>query len=147
VSINRYFGWLVEFLLRYVYGNGNYGVILVCFGIRYGDTGRTEVIQLQMPTEVHSWYRKYGKPVLITEYGAGTVAGMHMVNQYFTFTFLGLVVSVNPGFSFFNPIIEILVLVQISVHLGTSVKIFEKLLLFYILLRLRIKHRDLIDVL
>ena len=47
---------------------------------RYGDTGRTEVIGLQIPTEVHSWYAKYKKPVLIAEYGAGTVAGMHMVS-------------------------------------------------------------------
>jgi len=50
------------------------------YGKRYGDTGRTEVIQLQIPVEVHSWHALYGKPVLITEYGAGTVSGMHMVS-------------------------------------------------------------------
>lgn len=54
VSINRYFGW-------------------------YSDTGRTDVIGLQIPTEVKSWYQSYKKPVLISEYGAGTVAGMHQV--------------------------------------------------------------------
>lgn len=53
VSINRYFGW-------------------------YGDTGRTEVIPLQIPTEVNLWIKTcHNKPVLVTEYGAGTVAGMH----------------------------------------------------------------------
>ncbi|OXA65169.1 Beta-glucuronidase [Folsomia candida] len=53
VSINRYYGW-------------------------YGDTGRTEVISLQIPTEVNLWAKTcHNKPVLITEYGAGTVAGVH----------------------------------------------------------------------
>lgn len=55
VSINRYYGW-------------------------YGDTGRTEVISLQIPTEVNLWAKTcHNKPVLITEYGAGTVAGVHQV--------------------------------------------------------------------
>lgn len=54
VSINRYYAW-------------------------YSDTGRSELITLQMPTEVKSWYEKYKKPVLVSEYGAGTVAGMHQV--------------------------------------------------------------------
>ncbi|ODN06255.1 Beta-glucuronidase [Orchesella cincta] len=60
VSINRYFAW-------------------------YGDTGRSEVIKLQIPTEVKSWYKSYKKPVLISEYGAGSVAGMHQ-NPSFVWT-------------------------------------------------------------
>lgn len=56
ISINRYFAW-------------------------YSDTGRSEVISLQMPAEVRNWYESYKKPVLVSEYGAGTVAGMHQVRM------------------------------------------------------------------
>ena len=56
VSINRYFAW-------------------------YGDTGRPEVIKYQIPTEVKSWFTHYKRPVLITEYGAGSIAGMHTVSH------------------------------------------------------------------
>ncbi|CAL1536101.1 unnamed protein product [Lymnaea stagnalis] len=52
VCLNRYFGW-------------------------YQDTGHLEVIQLQM----HSWFAGFRnrtkKPIIVTEYGADTVAGLH----------------------------------------------------------------------
>jgi beta-glucuronidase len=60
VSINRYFGW-------------------------YGNTGRPEVIRLQMPTDVKAWYSHYRKPILVTEYGAGSIVGMHQ-NPSFVWT-------------------------------------------------------------
>jgi len=62
MSINRYFAW-------------------------YRDSGRSQLISLQMPNEVKSWYETYKKPVLVTEYGAGSVAGMHQVK----FTHIGFV--------------------------------------------------------
>ncbi|CAG0887871.1 unnamed protein product [Darwinula stevensoni] len=52
VSVNRYFGW-------------------------YEDPGQTEVIGQKVQNEYHAWHAKYHKPVLVTEYGAGAVAGLH----------------------------------------------------------------------
>ncbi|KAG1682554.1 Beta-glucuronidase [Nymphon striatum] len=52
ICVNRYFAW-------------------------YSDTGHTELIQRQVEHEYTAWNKKYGKPVLISEYGAGSVAGLH----------------------------------------------------------------------
>ncbi|KAK7088745.1 beta-glucuronidase-like [Littorina saxatilis] len=53
ISINRYYGW-------------------------YTDTGHTEVIQGHLSDDLKSWRNKHhDKPILITEYGADTIAGMH----------------------------------------------------------------------
>jgi len=38
-----------------------------------------------MPSEVQAWHLKYGKPILVTEYGAGAVAGMHQVCVFYTY--------------------------------------------------------------
>ncbi|KAF0290661.1 Beta-glucuronidase [Amphibalanus amphitrite] len=51
VLINRYFGW-------------------------YSDSGRAEVIERQMLTEAAAWRRTFGKPLVVSEYGAGSVAGL-----------------------------------------------------------------------
>lgn len=48
----------------------------------YSDCGRTDLIQLQVKNELITWHLKFKKPVLITEYGAGSVIGMHTVGQY-----------------------------------------------------------------
>ena len=52
VSINRYYGW-------------------------YYDHGDLSVIHGQMTEELKRWHEKYNKPVLIAEYGADTVEGLH----------------------------------------------------------------------
>lgn len=52
ICLNRYFGW-------------------------YSDHGHLEVIGLQVKNEMNEWYEKYHKPMLMTEYGADTVAGLH----------------------------------------------------------------------
>ncbi|EFX75346.1 hypothetical protein DAPPUDRAFT_108006 [Daphnia pulex] len=52
ICINRYFGW-------------------------YSDTGHSELITYQMIKEVTAWHDKHLKPVLVTEYGAGALAGLH----------------------------------------------------------------------
>lgn len=54
ICINRYFGW-------------------------YSDTGHSELITYQMVQEVTAWHDKYSKPVVVTEYGAGSLAGLHTV--------------------------------------------------------------------
>ncbi len=52
ICINRYMGW-------------------------YSDHGHLEVVGRQLKNELDEWYEKYHKPVLITEYGADTIAGLH----------------------------------------------------------------------
>lgn len=43
----------------------------------YEDSGSLEVINIQMNSNLLNWYKRYGKPVIVTEYGADTIAGMH----------------------------------------------------------------------
>jgi beta-glucuronidase len=45
----------------------------------YSDSGHTDLIQLQVKNELIIWHLKFNKPVLITEYGAGSIIGMHTV--------------------------------------------------------------------
>lgn len=52
ICLNRYFGW-------------------------YSDHGHTEVIKMQVLNEMKEWYEKYHKPLMVTEYGADTIAGLH----------------------------------------------------------------------
>lgn len=52
ICLNRYFGW-------------------------YSDHGHLEVIGLQLKKELNEWYEKYQKPMIMTEYGADTIAGLH----------------------------------------------------------------------
>lgn len=57
LSVNRYFSW-------------------------YSDPGHTEVIAESMRLDVENWVRKFDKPLIITEYGADTVAGLHMSPEF-----------------------------------------------------------------
>ncbi|KAI1293534.1 Beta-glucuronidase [Halotydeus destructor] len=43
----------------------------------YSDAGALQVISRQLVTEFDTWHKKHGKLMLISEYGADTVAGMH----------------------------------------------------------------------
>lgn len=52
ICINRYFGW-------------------------YSDHSHLEVIGMQVEKEMKEWYEKYHKPMMVTEYGADTIAGLH----------------------------------------------------------------------
>ena len=54
ICINRYYGW-------------------------YQDQGHPEAITMGLSYELSLWYAKHGKPMMITEYGAGTIAGFHKV--------------------------------------------------------------------
>lgn len=56
VCINRYFSW-------YLY------------------TGRIETIYPMMKKDLEDWHAKYHKPVIVTEYGADTIAGMHKLPE------------------------------------------------------------------
>lgn len=52
VCVNRYYGW-------------------------YTDHAHLDVIGLQLEKEMITWHNKYKKPVIMTEYGADTIAGLH----------------------------------------------------------------------
>ncbi|KAM6157182.1 beta-glucuronidase isoform 1-T1 [Erethizon dorsatum] len=43
----------------------------------YHDYGHLEVIELQLQTQFESWHRAYRKPIIQSEYGAETIAGLH----------------------------------------------------------------------
>ena len=48
----------------------------------YHDFGQTQLISKQLERELRDWFDTYGKPVVQAEYGADTVAGMHVVRAY-----------------------------------------------------------------
>ena len=52
IMINQYFGW-------------------------YHDTGHLEVIDAQMRTRLDNWHSTFKKPIIISEYGAGSLPGTH----------------------------------------------------------------------
>ncbi|XP_075218125.1 beta-glucuronidase-like [Lycorma delicatula] len=52
ICINLYFGW-------------------------YKSSGRLDLIQLQLIDEFKLWEKMYNKPILISEYGAGSITGFH----------------------------------------------------------------------
>ena len=45
----------------------------------YHNCGQLQLIGRQLESELRDWYDKFKKPVVQAEYGAGTIAGMHMV--------------------------------------------------------------------
>ena len=45
----------------------------------YQDAGHPETIYAGLTDNLHMWYTTHAKPMLITEYGAGAVAGLHKV--------------------------------------------------------------------
>ncbi|KAM7441552.1 hypothetical protein ABFA07_009429 [Porites harrisoni] len=51
----------------------------------YQDCGQTQLISLQLEGELRNWFDKFHKPVIQSEYGADTVAGLHM-DPPFVFT-------------------------------------------------------------
>lgn len=54
IGINRYYGW-------------------------YYDIGQLDVIADRMEEELRKWHDKYHKPVMVTEFGADTIEGLHAV--------------------------------------------------------------------
>lgn len=56
ISFNRYYGW-------------------------YTYPGRTNEISGALEWEMREWYERHRKPVMITEYGAEALAGLHRVGN------------------------------------------------------------------
>jgi len=55
LMVNRYYGW-------------------------YSDTGYSQVIQKMVVKDFDSWFQSHKKPIMISEYGADTLPGLHMVS-------------------------------------------------------------------
>jgi beta-glucuronidase len=55
LMINRYYGW-------------------------YSDTGYPQGVQKTVVKDLDGWSQSHNKPIMISEYGADTVPGLHMVN-------------------------------------------------------------------
>ena len=54
ISINRYYGWYVS-------------------------PGNLDTISTDLSADLEAWYSLHNKPIIITEYGAGAIAGTHEV--------------------------------------------------------------------
>uniref|UniRef100_A0A0K8SMX2 Beta-glucuronidase n=1 Tax=Lygus hesperus TaxID=30085 RepID=A0A0K8SMX2_LYGHE len=48
----------------------------------YSDPGKLEVIQPKLEAEAECWHKKHNKPVIMTEYGADTMPGLHLEPSY-----------------------------------------------------------------
>ncbi|XP_015792598.1 beta-glucuronidase [Tetranychus urticae] len=57
IMINRYFAW-------------------------YSDYGEVEVIKPHLVNELRRWYKKFKRPILISEYGTDTIPGIHASPSY-----------------------------------------------------------------
>lgn len=47
----------------------------------YSEPGKTEIIQVNVESEAEQWHLKHNKPVIMMEYGADTMPGLHMVRS------------------------------------------------------------------
>lgn len=47
----------------------------------YEDLAKIETIYPKMTTELRKWHEKYHKPIMISEYGTDTIAGMHKLPE------------------------------------------------------------------
>lgn len=56
ILINRYYAW-------------------------YEEPGHLELIHDFLSYDLENWYAKHKKPMMISEYGAGTVIGLHVVRR------------------------------------------------------------------
>ncbi|XP_069689811.1 beta-glucuronidase-like [Periplaneta americana] len=48
----------------------------------YINPGRTDTIITNVMSEARNWFNKYKKPIIITEYGADTMSGLHATPEY-----------------------------------------------------------------
>ncbi|CAK9796112.1 Gusb [Anthophora quadrimaculata] len=48
----------------------------------YNNPGRLDTITNRVIGEAEAWYRKYNKPVIMSEYGADTMPGLHELPEY-----------------------------------------------------------------
>ena len=59
----------------------------------YQDSGQTQLISLQLEGDLRAWFDTFHKPVVQSEYGADTIAGLHTVSYQLNKTFLSKMVN------------------------------------------------------
>lgn len=70
---------------RYVTDRAGQHLDVICFNRYngwYANTGSLLDIATYVVDEANSWFRKHNKPVIMTEYGADTIAGLHLLPEY-----------------------------------------------------------------
>ncbi len=45
----------------------------------YSDSGLLSLIEKQTTEELKAWHDKWKRPIIMSEYGAGSLSGFHMV--------------------------------------------------------------------
>lgn len=50
----------------------------------YANSGHLNMITQNVINEATNWHKKYQKPVLMSEYGADTIEGLHIVRNFTT---------------------------------------------------------------
>lgn len=48
----------------------------------YSDSGVLSIIERQTVEELKAWHDKWQRPIIMTEYGAGSLSGFHKVFLY-----------------------------------------------------------------
>ncbi|XP_047533484.1 beta-glucuronidase isoform X2 [Vanessa atalanta] len=99
VKANAYFGNVVKHVKsmdlsrpvtiaiaqNYLIDKSGQHLDVICFNRYngwYANTGSLLNIAAYVVDEATAWFRKHNKPVIMTEYGADTIAGLHMLPEY-----------------------------------------------------------------
>lgn len=53
----------------------------------YSDVGHTELIQRQLESDLRHWHQTFNRSIIVSEYGADTIAGFHQVGIIIRVTF------------------------------------------------------------
>jgi len=56
ICVNKYYGW-------------------------YFSPGNLDVISIDLPADLEAWHNYLNKPIILSEYGAGAIAGTHEVRN------------------------------------------------------------------
>jgi len=48
----------------------------------YSNTGRLDMVTQNVIDEATAWNKHYNKPIIMSEYGADTLEGLHMVSYH-----------------------------------------------------------------
>ncbi|XP_045536481.1 beta-glucuronidase [Papilio machaon] len=70
---------------HYVADRAGQHLDVICFNRYngwYTSTGSLSIITNNVVDEANAWHLKHNKPVIMTEYGADTIAGLHLIPEY-----------------------------------------------------------------
>ncbi len=72
----------IIFFVLVIFQQVQYVDVVLCnrYYAWYQDAGQIQLISRQLEGELRAWFDKFHKPVVQSEYGADTIAGLHMVS-------------------------------------------------------------------